>query len=97
MTGADVELSFVGFEVLAVVIELHMAAGGCFIGFAVVFDVIGAKTAVPVVNIHVPVGGGQITFAALRFRFQACDSAFARRKPGLLGRGSVWCSGSNRE
>src|SRR5260370_8847999 len=40
MTGADVELSFVGFEVLAVVIELPMAAGGRFLAFAVVFDVI---------------------------------------------------------
>src|SRR5260370_25822048 len=58
MTCADVELRLVGFEVLAVVIELHMAAGGCFIGFVVVFYVIGTKTAVPVVNIHVSVGGG---------------------------------------
>jgi hypothetical protein len=58
MTGADVELSFIGFEVLAVVIELDVSAGGCLIGFVVVFDVIGAKTAVPIVNIHVSVGGG---------------------------------------
>jgi len=58
MTGADVELRFVGLEVLAVVIELHMAAGAASLVLFVVFDVIGTKTAVPIVNIHISVGGG---------------------------------------
>src|SRR5260370_32883264 len=34
MTAAAVYLTFFSFHVLPLVIELHMAAGGCFIGFA---------------------------------------------------------------
>src|SRR2546430_5042041 len=42
--GADVVVSFSGFEVLVAVIELNVAGSGGFVGLAVVFDVVSAKT-----------------------------------------------------
>ncbi len=69
VSGADVVASFVGFEVLIAVIELNVAGSGGFVGFAVVFDVVGAKTGVRVVNVHIAVCRGDVALAALRFRF----------------------------
>src|SRR6267143_2987189 len=85
MTGADVVVCFIGIEVLVAVIELNVAGGGGFVGLAVVFDVVGAKTGLRVVNINVAVSRDDVAFAALRFSFQICDSAFGRRKASLLG------------
>src|SRR5205823_2341581 len=47
---ADVVMSFSGFEVLVAVIELNVAGSGGFVGLAVVFDVVSAKTGVRVLN-----------------------------------------------
>jgi len=66
---ADVVMSFIGFEVLVVVIKLNVAGSGSLVGLAVVFDVVGAKLGVRVVNVHVAVSGGDVAFASLRFRF----------------------------
>ncbi len=68
VAGADVVMSFFGFEVLVAVIELHVAGSGGFVGLAVVFHVVGAKTGVRVVNVHVAVSRGDVALAALRFR-----------------------------
>jgi hypothetical protein len=42
---------------------------GCdgFEGLAVVFDVVGAETRIPKVNVHVTIGGGYVTAPALCF------------------------------
>ena len=69
VSGADVVVSFIGFEVLVAVIEPNVAGSGGFVGLAVVFDVIGAKTGVRVLNVHVAFSSGEVAFAALRFRF----------------------------
>jgi hypothetical protein len=90
-------MRFVGFEVLVAVIKLHVASGCGFEGLAVVFDVVGAKTCIPVVNVHVAVGGGDVAFAALRFGFQIGDAAFAGRKAGLLCRGHARRRGGEPE
>src|SRR6266513_2788784 len=69
VSGADVVVSFIGFQVLVSVIELNVAGSGGCVGLAVVFDVVGAKTGVRVLNVHVAFSSGDIAFAALRFRF----------------------------
>jgi hypothetical protein len=55
---------------------LNVAGRDGFVGLAVVFDVIGAKTAVAEVDVHVAVGGGYVAFSALCLCFQIGDSAF---------------------
>ena len=69
VAGADVVMGFIGFEVLVALIELNVPGSGGFVGLPVVFDVVGAKTGVRVVNVHVAVSGRDVAFAALRFRF----------------------------
>jgi hypothetical protein len=62
-----------------------MAAGDGFEGFGVVFDVVGAKTGVAIVNVHVPVGVGNVAAAALRLRFEVSDATLGWREMNLLG------------
>ena len=49
--GADVEVRFVGFEVLIFVVEDDVAARHGLVGLIVVFDVIGAQALVAIVNV----------------------------------------------
>jgi len=69
VAGADVVMCFIGFEVLVVVVELNVAGGDRFEGPAVVFDVVGAKTHVHIVNINVTVAEVTSAAAALCFCF----------------------------
>ena len=58
-------MRFVGIEVLIVVVELNVAGSDSFEGLAVVFDVVGAQTRVPKMNVHITIGGGDIAAPAL--------------------------------
>ena len=89
VAGADVVVRFVGFEVLVVVVELNVAGGDGFEGLPVEFNVVGAKTGVPVMDVDVSIGGGDVAAAALRFRFQVGNAAFGGRKTNLLSRGAA--------
>jgi hypothetical protein len=89
VAGADVVMHLVGVEVLVVVIKLNVSGGDGFEGLAVVFDVIGAKTRVPKVDVNVTISRGDVTAAALRFRFQVDNTAFGGRKTNLLSRGEA--------
>src|SRR5258706_11059126 len=89
MSGADVVMGLAGFEVFVAVIELNVAGRGGLVGLAVVFDVIGAKTGIPIVNVYVAISGDDVAFAALRLRFQICHSAFGGTQAALLCRGDA--------
>ncbi len=97
VSGADVVMSLLGVEVLVAVIELDVAGSGGFVGLAVVFDVVGAKTGVRVVNVHVTFSRGDVAFAALRFRFKICYSALGGRKASFLCGGDAWRQHRERE
>src|SRR5712664_3483057 len=97
VAGADVVMSFIGFEVLVAVVQLDVAGRGGFVRLAVVFDVVGAKSGVPEVNVHLAFSRGDVAFAALRFRFQICDSAFGGGSGSLLGGGAAWRQNCKRE
>jgi hypothetical protein len=60
-------MRFVSIQVLIVVVELDVAGGECFEGLAVVLDVVGAKTRVTKVNVHITIGGGDVAAPALCF------------------------------
>lgn len=66
MAGADVVMSFIGFEVLVVVVEADVAAGKGFGGFFVVLDVIGLEALVAVVNVDVIVREEEVAAFLLR-------------------------------
>ena len=55
---ADVVVRFGGFEILAVVVQAHVAGGHGFVRPVVVFDVVGAQPRVRVANLHIAVGRG---------------------------------------
>src|ERR1700719_5355013 len=63
-TGADVIVSFVGFQVLVLVVVQDVAAGESFGGLVIVFDMIGAEALLAIVDVHVVVGDEEIAFAA---------------------------------
>ena len=86
VTGADVVMCLGGFDVLVVVVKLDMARSNGFVGSAVVLDVIRAQTGVSIADVHIPVGGSDITLAALRFGFQFGHAALRGRKAKLLSR-----------
>jgi hypothetical protein len=65
VASADVVMRFVGIEVLIVVVELNVAGGDRFKGLAVVFDVVGAETRIPKVNVDIAIGRGNVAAPAL--------------------------------
>ena len=91
--GADVVVSFIGFEVFVAVVQLDVASSRGFVRLAVVFDVVGAKTSVRVMNVHLAVSCRDIAFAALRLRLEIGDSTFGGRKASLLRRCHAWRRG----
>src|SRR5207245_8122029 len=89
VTCADVVMRFAGFQMLVVVVELYVAVRGGFVRLAVVFHVVGAKTGVRVMDVHIAVRSDDLAFATLRFRFQIGDSSPAGRQAGLLRAGNA--------
>ena len=84
--GAHVVVSFVGFEMLVLVVVLDVAAGEGFGGLVIVFHVIGAKALLAIANVDVVVGDEEIAFAALRTRGRELgDTAFDGGRANLLG------------
>jgi len=88
VTGADVVMRFIGIEVLVVVVKLDVAASEKLGGLLVVFHVIGAKTFVAIVDVHITIRDEKI--AALLLRAGRPDfylTAFRRAQMNLLRHG----------
>jgi hypothetical protein len=55
MAGTYVVVGFVSFQMLIVVVEADVAASKRFGSFLVVFDMVGLKALVSIMNVHIPV------------------------------------------
>ena len=61
-----------------------MAGGHGFVGFVVVFDVIGPQTGAAVTDVHVAVGDGEVALAFLCLGLELGDSSLGRADVDLL-------------
>ena len=85
---AHVVVRFVRFQVLILIVELHVPASHAFIGLIVVLHVIRAQPFVPEPQVHVSVRACHASRMALRpAGRQLCNSAFS---------GYFWRLGENR-
>ena len=84
--GAQFVARVVGFHVLRRVIELHVALRDDDLGFAVIFDVVGAKPRVLVAHVHMAIGVEDFPYLALLVRFErGLAPARERRERFLRG------------
>jgi len=83
--GANVILSFLGFEVLIFEVVSYVAARESFRGLIVVLDVVSAQALAGVVDVDIVVGDEEITLAALRaVRREFGDTAPGNVRADLL-------------
>jgi hypothetical protein len=93
---ADVVVRFVRFDMLIFEIILHVAARESFRGLIVVFDMIGAKALVGVMDVDVVVGNEEIALAALgALGRKLGDAALGNGRADLL-RGGGTRAGKNQ-
>ena len=83
--GADVEVRFVGLEVLIFVVEDDVAARGGLVGLIVVFDVIGAQALVAIANVDGSVRDRNVALALLRSARRKLRDSTLARLTNLLG------------
>ena len=64
-TGADVEFSLIGFDVLVVVIELNVARSACLRSDGVVLDVVGSQAKRAIADVDIAVGKVEVALLGL--------------------------------
>jgi hypothetical protein len=87
---------FIGFEMLIFKVVPHVAARESLVRLVIVFDVIGAKALVGIVDVDVVVGDKETALAPLRaVSGKLGDAALGNRRADLLGSAGIR-AGENR-